>query len=65
MEQPTQSNNLNDNGQKHGYWERYYRYGTLLFYKCYYVNDEENGYEEYYTYNINDEISQFELLFHL
>ena len=50
----------NDKGQRHGYWESYYNIDTLL-YKCYYVNDLPNGYEEFYHHYHNE----VDLIFHL
>jgi len=47
----------NDKGEKHGLWVEYL--GGELWYKCYYVNNKENGYEEYYYHN------EVELAFHL
>ena len=40
----------NDKGQRHGYWERYYANGNL-WYKCFYHNGKEVGYEEWYHWN--------------
>jgi antitoxin component YwqK of YwqJK toxin-antitoxin module len=45
-------NLYNDNGQKHGYWERYYYNGQLIC-KGNYVNGKEHGYWEYYWSNGN------------
>lgn len=39
----------NDKKQPHGYWEVYLE--GMLFYKCFYVNDKEVGYEEYHEDN--------------
>ena len=47
----------NEKYQRHGYWERYWGYS--LWFKRYYINDKENGYEEYYMYK------HFELIFHI
>jgi len=41
---------FNDKGQAHGYWEEYHPNGQLG-YKCVYINDKENGIEEYYWNN--------------
>jgi len=41
---------VNNKGQAHGYWERYWGNGELL-YKCVYNKGKEIGYEEYYDYN--------------
>lgn len=39
----------NAKGKAHGYWETYHdRYDELLWYKCFYVNDIEHGFEEIY-----------------
>jgi len=38
----------NDKGQNHGYWERYLE--GELYYKCFFINGQESGYEEYYKY---------------
>ena len=35
-------NQINEKGQKHGYWEHYYYNGNLTT-KCYYNNDILNG----------------------
>jgi len=40
----------NDNGQRHGYWERYC--AGDLWYKGNYVNGKLVGYEEWYDWNI-------------
>jgi hypothetical protein len=40
---------FNDKGQRHGYWELYYYYGSL-WYKRFYHNGKKVGYEEYYSY---------------
>jgi len=37
----------NDKRQPHGYWVRY-NYNGDLWYKCFYHNGKEVGYEEYY-----------------
>jgi len=39
---------LNDKGERHGYWERYTH--SKLWYKCFFHNDKEVGYEETYWY---------------
>ena len=36
----------NKKRQPHGYWKGYYGSGNL-WYKCFYTNSEEIGYEEY------------------
>ena len=41
----------NDKGQRHGYWEYYF--GRNLRYKCFFHNDKEVGYEEYYYWGHN------------
>jgi len=38
----------NDKGEEHGYWEYYWVTDTIGF-KCYYINGELNGYEEYHN----------------
>ena len=38
---------FNKDGQKHGYWERYYSNGDLG-YKGNYINDQHDGYFEVY-----------------
>jgi len=38
----------NAKGQKHGYWERYYANNQLGF-RCVFINDKENGFEEWYN----------------
>ena len=38
----------NHKGQPHGYWEVYFGNG-MIFYKCFYINDIEYGYEEIVT----------------
>ena len=35
------------NCDAHGYWERY-TYLNILWYKCYFINGKDTGYEEYY-----------------
>lgn len=42
---------INDKGQAHGYWESYWNDGTL-WYKCFFINDVEYGYEEILRYRI-------------
>ena len=37
---------LNDKGQRHGLWEMYFFGGDSLWYKCFYHNGQEFGYEE-------------------
>lgn len=37
----------NDKGQRHGYWEQYWRDGSI-FYKSFYYNGRRIGYEEYH-----------------
>ena len=44
---------LNNKGEPHGYWEWYWYNGKLM-YKCFYHNDKEVGYEEFYDWNNND-----------
>jgi antitoxin component YwqK of YwqJK toxin-antitoxin module len=39
---------FNDKDQQHGYWERYY-FGQTLWYKCFYHNGKQVGYEELYS----------------
>jgi len=46
----------NKKGQRHGYWE-YYFFGDILFYKCFYQNDKEVGYEEDYDSYINGKLT--------
>jgi antitoxin component YwqK of YwqJK toxin-antitoxin module len=41
---------FNDKGQRHGYWEVYWSNGKL-WYKCFYQNDKQVGYEEWYHWN--------------
>jgi len=41
---------FNEKNQRHGYWELYWTNGKI-FYKRFYVNGIENGYEEYYHPN--------------
>jgi len=36
----------NANGQRHGYWERYW--DGELFYRCVYINGKPNGVDEHY-----------------
>jgi hypothetical protein len=44
----------NAKGKAHGYWETYHdRYDELLWYKCFYVNSIEHGFEEIYDYKGN------------
>ena len=51
----------NDNHKKHGYWERYWNSGKVM-YKCFYINGKGNGYEEWeWEYNAN----KVQLTFHL
>jgi len=38
----------NTKRQPHGYWEQYRPNGKLC-YKCVFINDKENGIEEYYN----------------
>ena len=46
---------LNEKGQEHGYWERYYDNGTI-WYKCNYINGAWYGYFEHHVFNtINKE----------
>ena len=50
---------ININGQRHGYWETYWN--GEVFYKCFFVNDKEVGYEEsYYLESID-----ISIVFHL
>jgi antitoxin component YwqK of YwqJK toxin-antitoxin module len=42
----------NENGNPHGYWERYYSNGNLG-YKGNYVDGKQHGYWESYYYNGN------------
>ena len=46
----TDSNQLNEEGQEHGYWEYYYYHGTILS-KGNYDNGQPYGYWEYYWGN--------------
>jgi hypothetical protein len=39
----------NDKHQRHGYWEMYW--ANELWYKRFYHNGKEIGYEEFYWYN--------------
>jgi antitoxin component YwqK of YwqJK toxin-antitoxin module len=39
-------------GQRHGYWEIYFTNGKLWT-KCYFINDKEVGYQEYYIHELN------------
>jgi len=48
------------NGKLHGYWECYWNFRESLKFKCYYINDTINGYEEFYHTDNN-----MELIFHL
>jgi antitoxin component YwqK of YwqJK toxin-antitoxin module len=41
---------LNENGERHGYWEDYYSNGQLA-YKGNYVNSNRHGYWEVYYNN--------------
>lgn len=41
----------NNKGQKHGYWKSYWNDGTI-YYKCFYVNGIEYGYEEIDCVNV-------------
>jgi len=43
-------NNLNDKGERHGYWEFYYPNGNISR-KGYFVNDKFHGYWEDYFQN--------------
>jgi antitoxin component YwqK of YwqJK toxin-antitoxin module len=43
---------MNDNGEWHGYWERYYDNG-LLDHKGLFINDKRYGYHEDYWSNGN------------
>jgi len=43
-------NKLNNEGKRHGYWERYYPNGNLNC-KGNYVNDHRNGRWEFYFFN--------------
>ncbi len=43
-------NKLNEQGQKHGYWESYFPSGVLLF-KGNYINGRIHGYWENYHSN--------------
>jgi len=40
----------NDKGQQHGYWERYYNDGKL-WYKGFFHNNKQVGYEEDYYWD--------------
>jgi antitoxin component YwqK of YwqJK toxin-antitoxin module len=40
----------NDQGKRHGYWERYYTNGQL-YYKGNFVDGIKHGYWEYYYYS--------------
>ena len=44
-------NQFNEKYQRHGYWEIYFFDGRLL-YKGDYVNGKQDGYWEWYDYNI-------------
>ena len=38
----------NNNEYPHGFWEKYWRDTNNLFYKCYYIDFKEYGYEIIY-----------------
>jgi len=38
---------INDNGQRHGLWERYWR-NEQLYHRCVYINGKLNALEEWY-----------------
>ena len=50
----------NDKGQQHGYWEWYWTNGDV-WYKSFFINGQESGYEEFHYSNHNT----IELIFHL
>jgi hypothetical protein len=50
---------LNDKKQPHGYWEVYYN--DKLRYKCFYQNNKEVGYEEWYNFNGQTEEKKYYL----
>ena len=55
----------NDKDQQHGYWELYYYTGDL-FYKCFYHNGKEVGYEEQYFNNSDDNSGKLrEKIYHI
>jgi hypothetical protein len=51
MQNKKEINPRNNKGIPHGYWETYFS-NNKLFFKCYYINDVEYGYEEVDRYRI-------------
>lgn len=58
----------NENGLAHGYHEVYFNningnndINGVLSYKCYYVNGEEEGYEEDYDWDGKLQVKEFSL----
>ena len=47
----------NDKKQKHGYWERYWYCGNK-WYKAFYHNGEQIGYEEYYDPHFDNKLNK-------
>jgi len=40
------------NGKAYGYWEIYHKV-DIMWYKCFYINDVEHGFEEIYSFKGN------------
>ena len=51
---------INDEGQAHGYWERYI--GKILYYKGFFHNGKLIGYREYYTLSRDKLIKTFNII---
>ena len=51
----------NDKGEKHGFWEFYFRNSNRLYFKQYYINDKLSGYDETYLVYYDDVILTFHL----
>jgi len=48
---------INNKGQRHGYWEWYYRNGNL-WYKCFFHNGKHVGYDELYYWRDNGKLTE-------
>jgi hypothetical protein len=52
----------NDKGEPHDYWERYYYIQTKLWFKCFFHNGHETGYQEYHDYSKDKLIKSFYII---
>ena len=55
-------NPKNNNNQAHGYWERYHHFSNKLWYKCFYNNGREIGYEEWHKSYDNKLVKVFYII---